>query len=1464
MSPTDIAQFVRLDQCRRFLRLRLHEARSGRAFLHLSGVTPQEAPPLLATSGVDFEATAIAELQGSQAVEIFTKEARLAAGRHDDNLEVVEAARALLPGASLSLLQPRLRRDLNGWLLTGDLDVLRLSRAEDGRLTAFIADMKSSASSKVEHRLQVAFYRELLHAIYSENQVECAAIDLGIIYRGDFDESDQTSETVTLREVQQAAAMDEFGISTGYLDRVDDPEAYASAVRELVTGPRSVARQTVTAEFDDIPFHLTYKCDWCRYNAFCTKWCAETDDLSLIPHLTDGEKHALTRAGVTTNVELAALKDLPSQSSTAAAPELTPVAAHADKVRELASTWPVGPRLDEVIHRARRYRRFKGDEIQALPTIPHKGHGSLPYCDASHNPNLIKIYIDAQHDYLTDRIYLVGALVVAAEGGQEVAYRRKSIVHLTDGPTDAAAEEALFLRWIDETVRALVELGAPDKNGELNAPIHLIFFNRFDQRLFLDGLARHAARILGATPLYDFVTQLAAFDSPISTFLVDEIRELKNYPMVCQSLQAVARYLKFDWNQPEPFVDLFRARLFDHIGKFGGDELPEADRSPWYTARSRFNSQIPLEYVYSAWGELEKPPQGEADDFVAFRNVTTDTLKAFQARRLEAMEWIAQDFKGNKLTEKRPFSLPDLATFDDKGRTFAHALDEFVVIERHVELNQWKSIRHMPPERRVLAGETLIARYDESDQDAGVRLKNRENRAKQQRREEYERSYRAANPEAERVELTKEQKSETNWSQEGMQVRLHIDLAEVDARLSEVMNVTTLREDERVVVFERETVDSRLPLVEQVPHTPTPKQMLYGTRARIAEIALKHDANEQVIGASVTLEMVESRGNLQGFTFGAISRPFEDGKRYTLDADPNNIYGYWNKKVTEGLIAGGQNALYDRLSGRPVPDPIWPDAAVAGQARFLQGLNALHDAGFLHGFEDSKIEFIGEHGASPWLLVQGPPGTGKSYTTAFALLARIQGAMSAGLDYRVFLSCKTHSATDVLLRNLVEVVEKLRVLSRRHREIVEDLFDGRLFELPLYRINPREDAPFGTARLTTKKVKGETHAVERILANPWVIVAAPPGGIYSLIKDRWSGDNLFGHELADCLVLDEASQMNLPEAIMATLPLNEDGRLIVVGDHRQMPPIIKHDWLGEPRRTFKEFKSYESLFTALREFKPPPPMIRFARSFRLHAEMASFLRQEIYRHDGIHYHSEGFETLPPVNFDDPFVASVLHPDYPLVVVVHDEQASQHRNTFERDLMAPVFAALTTAPLYGDDDRDGYGIVVPHRAQRSALKDVLDGLTRRYPNSPVTKIAAVDTVERFQGDERAVIVISATESDQEYLIASGKFLLDPRRLTVALSRAKRKLVLVAARSVFDLFSSDEATFANAQLWKNLLRRTCTVPLWNGSVQGHNVEVWGNEARDIDTVLGHVQDQGEWQARRDHGGSSGERSLMQEIR
>jgi hypothetical protein len=414
----------------------------------------------------------------------------------------------------------------------------------------------------------------------------------------------------------------------------------------------------------------------------------------------------------------------------------------------------------------------------------------------------------------------------------------------------------------------------------------------------------------------------------------------------------------------------------------------------------------------------------------------------------------------------------------------------------------------------------------------------------------------------------------------------------------------------------------------------------------------------------------------------------------------------------------------------------------------------------------------------------------------------------------------------VLLENLARVREMLRGFADSRPELFAAYFDARLLEVPLFRIRPRGEIP-GVIPLPRDDDRdaGTPRAADQVEASRWCVVAATPGGTRGLIKDKWPQE-LFGHHLADCLVLDEASQMNLPEAVMAALPLAPDGRLVVVGDHRQMPPIVKHDWASEPRRTFQEFRSYESLFMALLPLAPP--MVKFEESFRLHTDMAEFLRREVYARDGINYHSKRREVIEVREIGDKFLAAVLAPEHPLVVVVHDEAESQVRNVFEQRLIAPLLELLALADPagYGLDPVSGLGVVVPHRAQRADLQEQVPALTVIDPVTGAVTLSAVDTVERFQGGERAVILVGATESDREYLLASSQFVLDPRRLTVALSRAKRKMVLVAARSVFELFSADEETFANSQLWKNLLRRTCTVPLWSGERGGRRVEVWGN--------------------------------------
>ncbi len=1388
LSPTDIAQYIRLSQCRRYLRLRLIERNTGQSFMRTWDVQPQSIPPLLTLAGREFEQNAENEIAKHTPTDDYGRERRGLRRADSDNARLVAVAAALGPGERIVVFQPLLKTDIDGWALTGVADAIDLRRSDDGALSALIIDFKATSEAKMEHRLQVAFYREMLAAAFGSEDIDCA-IELGILYRGSPDGATEPDDPALL--AQRDDALETFGVD-GYLERIEDMNALRRDVRDLVLGPNSEARRNLAADFEQLPYHLNFVCDGCLYNQLCLRQSAETDDLSLIPYLRIDQKQALHTAGVRHCAELASIP-LPSESTSS-------------DYRRLAMVPALAADLDDLILRARRYRQSKGDPWPAHNWLPDSGQSSIPRCDTEFHPNLVKVYIDVEHDHLHDRVYLLGALVVGAENGQTPPERRRTILEFAPEPPEQPEQEAALLRtWVEQTIAAIAEVAAPDADGNQTAPIHLIFYDAYDQRVLLNALGRHLQTVLGATALYDFTTQLAAYTSPVLTVLADEIRAQRNYPLLCQPLQSLARFLKFRWDDERPLTQLFRERYFDAAGRFADDEIPPGDTEPWFTRRSRFSSQLPLDYAYGAWGRLPEPEK--PDIFAPYRQVTPSDLLALHRKRLEASERVAAELKPNQWATKQSFDLSRLTEFDDAATNAAMALDEFITIERHVALGAWKYERRRSPERRVLSGASMLVRYHEEDQSPEVADYNR-------RLLEFEA--------LENKEGVKRPKCE------GEPVfRLRIDLTGVATGLDHALTTWQLEVGKRVVISARWKVDSRKPLEQQERFAPTMRQLLTGAPATLLERKIVSEPDGSRSGfIDIRIEQTGGRGN--EFIFSQTFRGFEPDSVLIVDESPNNPSGQTQRTVVEGLRAGKHNALFQRL-GRQGPERLAPDpAAVEGQARFLQGLQALKSAGLLYGFEESKHRLIGGLADAPTLLVQGPPGTGKSLTASYAILARIQGAMAAGNDCRVVIACKTHAAIDELMRKLVEVLDEFARIRAGNPELWDRWFDPRILSLPIFRFAGKDEPPLGVIPLS-RDSKGDERPHKQLAAAPYCVVAATPGGLYRIaMMQAGKTAGIFDYRYCDLLVLDEASQISLPESIMAALPLKDDGQLIVIGDHRQMPPIVQNDWEREVRRTFTVFRSYDSLFLTLRDLLPEAHQIRFQESFRVHRDIAEFLRQQIYRHDGIHYFSKKDKLLPEIPSPDPFVQAVLDPNHPLTVVIHDEMQSQQRNRFEQMLMQPMLETLARA---GFDPVNGLGVVVPHTAQRAALRAEIPELSQIDEETGEVVRYAVDTVERFQGAERDAIVVGATESDPLYLLANSKFLLDPRRINVAISRAKNKLVLVGSRSIFELFPTDEDVFESAQLWKNLLEDTCTVLLWEGERDGVPVQVWGNQSTSV---------------------------------
>ena len=1359
ITPSALGQFIRFEQCQRLFRLDLLAKAERTRLFEATDTRHEFVPPLLAATGNDWE------------VEF--SEMLVNAGWHHQSLRdkpamaltrYVQRAEA---GTSLVLTQADLSGNLDGWEVTRSRpDVIVVDRQDDGRLRLMIADLKSSRDVRLEHRLQVAMYAMLLAQSFPE-----AEITEAVIYRAPVEQVELwTDEQRRHREMAHLILRLDSGVMLALADR---PERYHDQIRRAILAPGSRARQIAAATYSTLPFHVSSKCDGCGYSQLCLRSCRQNADLSLIPHLSERTKRSVLLAGVDTIDALAGVRErLP------------------EAYEEMVENPLVAPQLSEIIQRAWGYLAWQAGERQIETWLDDKGHSSLPAASANHHPNLIKICLDLQVDGSQGRLYLIAAQVTCLVDGVERPDRQRTIIEMTEGPplTDAV-EAALVRTWLRKLIQAVTELASPDEEGKAAAPLHFYLWDDAQRAVLVNLINRQHEAVFGIEAVMALMMQTAAFDSNNLSIVTSEVRAQRALPMLCQTLQAVAPWFGFTW--PAELRARFRHRVFDALDV--DSDRQDAQLVPF---RARFRSDLPAEYAYVAWGEHTSFRSAEQPDPESFRSSwglygqpTRDEIIAFQAARLDALRTIAGGLVANNRARKSSFDLAALSWLGVRPETLIEAVREFIAIERHQELSEWRRIRSDGQAIRVLRGDSLVVRYRDEDQLPAARVKIREARERQARWE----ARRSADPEATR-------EKEDRWSLDGLEVRLRIDEADLpdSLRLEIALLNTRIREESYVTVAP--ALSSFLPEGEDeaVTFQTTARQILGGFRGEV--IKLRADG-------TIEVNLRQNFASFPGFVFWTSAPPFEDGDRWVIDESPDSWPSKRQYDVVESIRGGRPHAAYDWIAGRASAAPAWSDLEADGQRRYLDGLVLLSTLdGRVKSFEASKHVLIGSGGGERMMLVQGPPGTGKSTTTGYALWARVQGAVAAGRPFRVAVVCKTHAATDVLVRSILASQMDILDIARGRGPEVDALIDQRVRDVPVYRYEPDDGVPPSGARVV-KTRSAEGHLRE-ICACPQVIVGGTTNAIGKLATKAWKQ----GEPPWDLLIVDEASQMSLPEFLTAGVGLKADGRMIVVGDHRQMPPIIKANWEEGETIAVDPFAVHRSVFDIIRHSPQPKTEIKFEESFRIHRDVAEYLKREVYQFDGIDFFSRRTPHFTTESAEA-FSAAVLRSPQPLILVTHDEGGSQQRNPLEQRLILSILGAIHLL-----DPRPSMGVVVPHRAQRAALRKRLIELTG--DDHPAN---SVDTIERFQGNERDVIIYGATESDPAYLRDTGTFLFDPRRLTVAISRATHKLIVIAAENIFEYLPPDEESLENSAIWRNLREYACPDVTWTGALDGYLVTV-----------------------------------------
>ncbi|MDY6776020.1 MAG: IGHMBP2 family helicase, partial [Halobacteria archaeon] len=251
----------------------------------------------------------------------------------------------------------------------------------------------------------------------------------------------------------------------------------------------------------------------------------------------------------------------------------------------------------------------------------------------------------------------------------------------------------------------------------------------------------------------------------------------------------------------------------------------------------------------------------------------------------------------------------------------------------------------------------------------------------------------------------------------------------------------------------------------------------------------------------------------------------------------------------------------------------------------------------------------------------------------------------------------------------------------------------------------------------------------------------------------------------DTLVIDEATQATEPSCLIPIVSARPR-RVVMAGDHRQLPPTVQSEDAARANPSLRE-----TLFERLAEHDSIRSLLR--TQYRMNTDIMEFPSHEFYD-DALEADSSVAEhTLDGLGVSvKPFSSGLqrmLNPENPLVFVNtagveaserQPEGSTSRENPREADFVSEIVDSYLNAGL----DASDIAVISPYDDQVDAIEDRMRG----------TEALEVDTVDGFQGREKEVVVISLVRSNEENEVG---FLDNPRRFNVALTRARRKVLVI---------------------------------------------------------------------------------------
>lgn len=456
-------------------------------------------------------------------------------------------------------------------------------------------------------------------------------------------------------------------------------------------------------------------------------------------------------------------------------------------------------------------------------------------------------------------------------------------------------------------------------------------------------------------------------------------------------------------------------------------------------------------------------------------------------------------------------------------------------------------------------------------------------------------------------------------------------------------------------------------------------------------------------------------------------------------------------------------------------------------------------------------------------FIQGPPGTGKTTVIAEIIWQEIRRNPKC----RILLTSQTNLAVDNALERLryKRAIRPLRVISDQRIDNEELIYNINLLDTWVTspneynknnvvekwidsivdRLNEHSEFSEVTSEWRESLVKKDKSVrkefVERYKSNVNLIAATCSicGSriFHQMYEKMYETDEVS----FDVVIMDEASKATPLEM---AIPMVLGKKIIVIGDHKQLPPVldensidtalrkIGRDDLATKIQDLKE-SQFKKLFLLCQKFMPNL-VTTLDTQYRMHKDIMMTVNQfyvdELgerglkcgiedvmdipdYKSRGSRWHGISYE---------PFISPSTHAIWVNVEGKEEREYTSYKNDAEIKAVKSVIKALTQAEGFHEyihsQERMEYkeiGLITFYSAQKRELKRLeQSGSLDRYNDY------RIDVVDRFQGMERNIVIVSTVRSNHYNGIGFAK---EIERINVAFSRARSLLIVIGNRDLF---------------------------------------------------------------------------------